>query len=175
VLMTLEIVGLNPERLLRMAAEEGILVMRVRRFDARHMRLSLSVWKRRALFELCARFGWEVKIVSIGLLFRRALWIRRRPMALAGAALYILLMVLSSNMIWQIRVDHAGKNAGEIRRYLHEKRIVPGVFKRKVSVSELRDSLMLRLPDLAHVSVSYEGSCLVVSCQPSLFFFKSVK
>ena len=166
--MTLEITGLGPERLLTMAVEAGLLVRRVHRLDERRIRLSVPVSQRRDFLALCAHYGWETMIVSSGMLLRCASGIRRRPMALAGAVLYVLLVALSSRMIWQIRMDHAGKEAGEIRRYLHEKQIVPGRWKGTVSPSRLQDDLMLRLPDLAYVTVSYEGSRLVIDCRTSL-------
>lgn len=166
--MTLEITGLCPERLLTMAVESGLLIRRVYRLDERHIRLRVPVSQSRDFLALCARYGWESRVISSGMLLRCASCVRRRPMALAGALLYVLLMAMSSRMIWQIRMDHAGKDAGEIRRYLQEKQIIPGRLKSTVSPSRIQDDLMLRLPDLAYVTVSYEGSRLVIDCQASL-------
>lgn len=166
--MTIEVSGLNLERLLNLAARDGILVRRVQRLDARRMQLRVMAWQRRSFFDLCARYGWEIRVVSVGWIIHLAAWMKNRPLFFAGAALYILMMTVSSNMIWQIRIEHADKSAGEIRRFLEKSRITAGRLKHTVSVSELRDQLLLYVPDLAYAAVGYEGSCLVVSCQSAL-------
>lgn len=166
--LTMEVTGLNLERLMSLAAAEGILVRNVRRTDERRIILQIGAHERLAFEALCERYGWKHRVAAKGFTLRALLSIKRRPSAVCGAALYILLMIISSSMIWHVRIEHAGKDAGEVRSYLQSVRIGPGRRKQSVSVSELRDALLLRLPDLAHVSVYYEGSVLAIDCQPSI-------
>ena len=51
--MTLEIEGLNLERLLRTAAAAGLVLGDVQRVDVRAVRVRLPVWKRKRLLALC--------------------------------------------------------------------------------------------------------------------------
>ena len=166
--VTFETAGLNTERLLTLAAEAGIVIKGIERLDERTIRLRIPVYEKAAYLELSERYGWETRAVSQSLLLSVISWVRRRPAILGGLAAYLLLMALSSGAIWQIHVEGAGKSEGEIRRYLIQERIVPGRRIRAVSPSALRDQLMLRLPDLAHITVGYEGSRLVIECQQAL-------
>ena len=110
MLMTLEVGGLNLERLLNLAIRNGILICNVQRLGPCRMRLKLPVWQRKRVFEFCARYGWETTTISPGQALRLGRWLKNKPMLLAGAALYLFLMVVSSEMIWQIRIDNAGKS-----------------------------------------------------------------
>ena len=168
MLMTLEVGGLNLERLLNLAIRNGILICHVQRLGPCRMRLKLPVWQRKRFFEFCARYGWESTTISPGQALRLGRWLKNKPMLLVGAVLYLFLMMISSEMIWQIRIDNAGKSAGEVRRFLIDERITAGKLKDTVSITDLREQIMLRVPDLAHVAIDYEGSRLVLTCQPSL-------
>lgn len=166
--ITAEVNGLNLERLLTLAAEAGLYIQGAERIGPGKVRISLPAREKTEFIELCTRYGWEVHLTRISAVERIIRYIKRRPMLLCGTALYLLMMAISSNMILAVRIDEAGKNLGEIRSYLREEGIGCFSLKAAVSPQKLRDALMLRLPDLAHVSVAYEGSRLVIDCQPSL-------
>lgn len=168
MMMTLEVSGLNLEHLLNLAIRTGIFVCYVQRQNPRSMRLKLPVWQRKRFFDLCVRYGWEITTISSGQALRLGRRIKNKPCLFIGAALYLILIMISSGMIWQIRIDNADKSAGEIRRFLNEARITAGRLKHTVSMTDLREQLMLRVPDLAYVAIGYEGSRLVLACQPSL-------
>ncbi len=163
--MTLEIEGLNLERLLRTAAAAGLVLGDVQRVDVRAVRVRLPVWKRKRLLALCERYGWQVREVSPGMLLRAARMVRKRCTLGVAAALFVGLMYASSAMVWAVRVENAGENVAEVRRFLDEQGVLPGRFKRAFSTDALRDGLMLRLPGLSHVDVRFDGSTMVVSCQ----------
>lgn len=163
--MTLEIEGLNLERLLRTAAAAGLVLGDVQRVDVRAVCVRLPVWKRKRLLALCERYGWQVREVSPGMLLRAARMVRKRCALGVAAALFVGLMYASSAMVWAVRVENAGENVAEVRRFLDEQGVSPGRFKRAFSTDALRDGLMLRLPGLSHVDVRFDGSTMVVSCQ----------
>ena len=166
--MTFETSGLNTEHLLNLTAEEGILIRNIERMDERRIRLCVSARQKKAYLELCERYGWMTTIVSEGMVYRIASMIGKRPMILCGLVMYVLLTAMLSNMICQIRIVDAGKNEGEVKRFLKEENVTIGRWMRAISPEKLRDQLLLRLPDLAYVTVGYEGSCLVIDCQLAL-------
>jgi len=168
VRLTIELIGLNIEKLLTLAAQEGVIIRGARRIDARTLRLHIRPDEKRAIDALCARYGWEVRVVDRGRLLDALGWCRQRPALVASFFLYVALVWLSSGMIWRISIDNAGKNIGEIRRFLRGAEIHPGVAKRAVSPARLREEMLLAMPDLVYVGAAYAGSTLVIDCQPAL-------
>lgn len=58
--LTLELSGLNLERLLRTAGENGVRLQDVRRADERTMRVNVSATQKGKLAALCGRYGWQM-------------------------------------------------------------------------------------------------------------------
>lgn len=165
---TLEISGLNLEKLMSMAACRGIVLRGAERLDARSVRVRVSVCDEKALRAICMQFGWSVGVAGRSRVLRFAGYMKRRWLLLLSCLLFLMLVHLSSNMIWRIRIEEAGKSIGEIRAFLNENRIGPGTWKRAVPLKRIREALALRLPDLAYVGAAYQGSTMVIDCQPSL-------
>lgn len=107
--------------------------------------------------EICA--DWRTRIARM---------ISARKMLIFGAACCVLLVGISSRMILGIRIEHAREYEAEVRRYLKESGVTIGKLKRSFSTDTLRNDLSLRLPGFAFAGLRYEGSVLVVDCQPAV-------
>ena len=163
--MTVEIEGINLEKLLRAVAESGLLVTRAQRRGPRTMRLRVRAAQLGAFYALCARFGWEVREIRAGQLVRALRFLRRRPLLVPSLALGALLVWLCGQMILCVRIENAQENVAEVRRVLAEAGVRPGRMKAAFSIDALRAQLALRLPGLSFVGLRYEGSTLVCDCQ----------
>ena len=163
--MTVEIEGINLEKLLRAAADGGLVVTHAQRCGPRRMRLRVHAYQMKRLQALCARFGWELREVRAGSLVRAARVLRRRAMLVPSMALAVLLVWLSSQMILAVRIDNAHENIAEVRRVLEDAGVRPGRMKAAFSIDELRTRLALRLPGLSFVGLRYAGSTLVCDCR----------
>ena len=163
--MTVEIEGINLEKLLRAAADSGLLVSNAQRSGPRTMRLRVRAHQMKQLRALCARFGWELREIRAGSLVHAARILRRRAMLAPSLALCALLVWLSGQMILAVQIDNAQENVAEVRRVLAEAGVRPGRLKAAFSVDELRARLALRLPGLSFVGLRYAGSTLVCDCR----------
>lgn len=163
--MTVEIEGINLEKLLRAAAESGIVVTGAQRIGSRTMCLRVRAHQMAMLRALCARFGWELRELRAGSLVRAARFLRRRVMLAASLALAVLLVWLSGRMILAVRIENAQEHAAEVRRVLDRAGVRPGRFKAAISIDALRAQLSLRLPGLSFVGLRYAGSMLVCDCR----------
>lgn len=163
--MTVEIEGINLEKLLRAAAESGLLVKGAQRLGPRTMRLRVYAHQMKRLRALCARFGWELREIRAGSLVRAARLLRRRTMLLPSLALGALLVWLSGQMILAVQIDNAQENVAEVRHVLAEAGVRPGRLKAAFSLDDLRARLALRLPGLSFVGLRYAGSTLVCDCR----------
>ena len=167
--VTVEIEGINLEKLLRAAAESGLLVTNAQRLGPRTMRLRVYAHQMKRLRALCARFGWELREIRAGRLVRAARLLRRRTMLLPSLALGALLVWLSGQMILSVQIDNAQENVAEVRHVLAEAGVRPGRLKAAFSLDDLRARLALRLPGLSFVGLRYAGSTLVCDCQRATF------
>ena len=163
--LTLEISGLNLEKLLRAAGDKGLFLRHVRRVDGRCVRVVLPFWKKKELTALCEQYGWQMREADAGIGVRAARFFRKRCMLGVSAALCVALVWLSAGMIWKIEIDNAGENVAEVRRCLAAEGVRVGQFKRMVSTDAVQHALALAVPGLAHVAVRFEGSILVIDCQ----------
>lgn len=157
--------GLNLEKLLRMANEEGIRLSYVRRMSPRALRVCVAFQQKAAFFALCDRIGFGARETGSGLLVRLSRFFRRRPLLPAGAVLAVLLVWLSSQMILAVSIAGAGENIAEVRRVLDREGIRAGRLKAAVSLDALREELVLSLPGLSFAGVRYVGSTMLVDCQ----------
>ncbi|MCI6375873.1 MAG: sporulation protein YqfD [Clostridiales bacterium] len=163
--VTLEIEGLNLEKLLRAAAQEGVVLRNVYRSGERTLRVRVGLRQRRALEALCARFGWMVREVRAGLTLRAARWAARRSTLVAAALLGIALAAASSRLLLRVEILGAGENEAAVRTELLEAGVRPGRLRRALSTDSLRARLEYALPGLSFAGVRFEGSTLVVNCQ----------
>ncbi len=163
--MTVHIRGLNLERLLREAQNAGLPLRHVRRISARCVEAVVPLRQRARLLELCGRFGWEMEEKDAGLLLRALRFAGHRPMLVIGALLCVGLIAVSAQMVLWVDVTGAQEYGAEVRSFLSDEGVGMGRLKRALSLDELRDGLLLRLPGVSHVSLRYAGSVLEIDCR----------
>ena len=166
--MELELVGLNLEGLLTRAAQAGIRIRGARRVDERTMRVCIDAPQRGDMEALCARCGWAMREIRAGAGLRCRRWLRRHWTRAAAVLVFWALTAASSRLLLAVRVENAGRDAAEVQRYVREAGLVPGRPKRTISTDAVRETLLLRLPDLVYASVNWAGSTLVIDCQEAL-------
>ena len=166
--VTVRIEGINLEKLLRAAADSGIVIRSARRNGAREMRLCVRMDQLRQLEALCVHSGWTCILIGSGRFVRLFRLLRARFALVPSMVLCAALVMLSSQMILSIRIEGGGKSVAEIRRVLADEAIYPGRMKRFVSLDTLRAQLAHRLPDLAYAGAYYTGSTLVIDCHDAI-------
>lgn len=163
--LTLELFGLNLERLLRTAGENGVRLRNVRRADERTMRVTVSAAQKGKLAALCGRYGWQMTEVRADWPLRLIRTMKRRWTLGAAMLLSVFWVFVSSEMIWRVEITGAGENIAEVRRCLARENARVGRLKKRVSTDRLAAELALAVPGLSHAAARYEGSTLVVACQ----------
>ena len=90
------------------------------------------------------------------------LWqrLRRRAGLWTGVFLGTALLMWSLGYVWGIEVENAGPYAGEVRLFLEENGIKPGVRRTIVDLAALREGLEWRLPKVKWVRVEWAGVVL---------------
>ena len=154
------VTGLNVEKLVNEARKRGLVLKKARREQNRALTVELSPRDYGAFQALAGEMGYEAgKAEPLGLLklFRR---LSRRAGLWTGILFASALLVWSLGYIWQINVENAGPYAGEIRLFLAENGIRPGIRRSEVDLAALRESLEWRLPKVKWVRAEWAGVTL---------------
>ena len=166
--VTARIEGINLEKLLREAAQQGVVIRAARRVDERRMEICVYAVQESALSSLCARSGWRYTRVRASWQVHVVRFFRSRPLFLPAMALGVMLVWLSSLMILRIRVEHARESEAAVGHVLRQEGIHTGTLKQSIELGSLRARLAHALPGLAFAGVRYEGSTLVVQGYPAV-------
>ena len=165
--ITVRIEGLNLEKLLRAAPQEGIRLRHVGRAQGLAITVSVHAGEYKALCALCARYGWEVYVQRFGPILRAGLFFVRRCMFLPACALCFLMVYLSSMLVLSVQIDGAGAHEPAVRAQLKAEGAHVGALLGKLSTDALREGLEYALPGLSFAGVRIAGSTIVVTCYPA--------
>ena len=154
--------GLGMEKLLNAARQQGISFSRVKREKSRSLLLRCSPKDYAAFRALAEEKGFEVSQAQPMGWLRLEKRLGKRIGLWAGALIALGLLIWALGYVWEVRVENAGAYLGEVRSFLEEQGVRPGIRRSAVSLSELRDSLAWRLPKVKWVRTEWEGVSLVV-------------
>ena len=162
MLVRCRVQGLGAEKLLNEARIKGLTLSQVRREADRALSV-VCVWRDYAPFAAMAQArGFAVSAAQPTGLLRLLRFFARRWGLWTGCLLCAGLLIYAVGFIWQIRIEDAGAYAGEIRAYLEEIGVTPGLRRSAVSLAELRERLEWRLPRVKWVQTEYRGVALCV-------------
>ena len=154
--------GLSLEKLIALAGENEIPLFQLHRAAPKEVSGIIGEKDLPKLMALADTRGWEVKLGSFCYLAAAREWLKKRWGLALGAALMLALIIGSLQFVWKIEILDAGVYESDIRSYLLEKGIKPGIFKSSVSPLQLKNDLEWRFPSVAWVQVSYRGTALMI-------------
>lgn len=153
--------GLNIERLIRQAGEQGIILHALRR-KGRTISGTVAEEQLAALEALSRRGGWRMipgGRVGLGRLADQA---RTRLGLVIGGVVVGMMIAAASQMMWRVEVIGSGTYAADIRQYLTETNIQPVCWKHRVDTGKLRDALEWRYPQVAWIETGWRGVTLQI-------------
>ena len=159
----LEISGAEPERILNFCAQNGIefwdtgpkadFAMQITIHSADYPLVQSQNGKNGIELRLVAAKGGKIITSSM----------KRRFVLCIGVGVCIVLLAISSLFVW--RIDITGNDTisdGVILRALSECGLKNGVFWPALSSDEVRSDMLMKLPDIAWLSVNVHNSCVEV-------------
>lgn len=156
------VTGLSVEKLLNEARKQGIAFSRVKREKNRSVLLRCSPKDYEAFSALAREKGFEVSPAQPVGFMRVEKSMAKRVGLLAGALIAIGLLIWALGYVWEVRIENAGAYLGEVRLFLEEQGVRPGIRRSSVSLPTLRENLEWRLPKVKWVRAEWEGVSLVV-------------
>ena len=154
--------GLSAEKLLNAARQQGISFTRVKREKSRSLLLRCAQKDYEAFSALAREKGFEVSAAQPVGFLRLEKQLAKRIGLWAGALAAVGLLIWALGYVWEVRVENAGAYLGEVKTFLNELGIHPGIRRSGVHLSDLRDKLEWRLPKVKWVRAEWQGVSLVV-------------
>lgn len=154
--------GLSAEKLLNAARQQGISFSRVKREKSRSLLLRCSEKDYEAFRPLAQEKGFEISEAQPVGFLRLEKRLAKRIGLWAGALIVLGLLIWALGYVWEVRVENAGAYLGEVRTFLDELGVRPGIRRSGVNLSDLRGKLEWRLPTVKWVRTEWQGVSLVV-------------
>ncbi|MBO4925297.1 MAG: sporulation protein YqfD [Clostridia bacterium] len=152
--------GLNLERLMNEAGKRKIRFMRVAKKGNRTAEITCTEKDWRTLSALARKKGYETgEARPVGWL-RWLRFLGARWGLLAGAVLGAVLTAFSLRFLWRVQIGNAGAYGADVRAFLEEKGIRPGMLRSEVDLSALREEMEWRWPAVQWVRAEWAGVTL---------------
>ena len=154
------IAGLSAEKLLNEARKRRIPLQGVSRRQDRSLSVLCAPGSYRALAALAEEKGFSVSPAQPTGILRLLQAFRRRWGLMIGAGLCVCLLVFAMQFVWHIQIENAGTYEGEVRLFLQEMGVRPGLSRSAVHLQELAQKLEWRLPKVKWVRAEWSGVTL---------------
>lgn len=159
----LEISGAEPERILNFCAQNGIEFWDTDPKADFAMQITIHAADYPLVQSQNGKNGIELRLVAAkgGKTITDSM--KRRFVLCIGVGVCIVLLAISSFFVW--RIDITGNDTisdGVILRALSECGLKNGVFWPALSSDEVRGDMLMKLPDIAWLSVNVHNSCVEV-------------
>ena len=154
--------GLNLERFVRYAGNQGIRLREIDRSGPRCIRAIASDADIEKLWKIAADGGWRMKEGSRVGVGRMADRVRGRWLLLAVLAALALMTVVAGRFVWDIRIYDAGAYEADVRQALRDMGISAPMLRNTVDLGALRDELEWRYPQAAWVECGLRGMRLEI-------------
>ena len=160
--------GFGAERLLNTLRKNGMTLWDIQRPQPRCIEFSVSKSLSAELEEAAGQMGFSVERLPARGLTLRWEQIRQRRLLLAIAIIFVLLAHVLLQFIWSIEIVNGGRYTGEIRAYLRENGICPGILKHSIQLQQFSDGLLHRLPGVAWARCRIAGNALRIDITPEV-------
>ena len=157
--LRVEVRGAYPERFLNLCARNGINFRNMETLDIGVFRIDMSPKDFLNIRPIASKAMCRIHIVSkngLPFLVRR---IKKRTVLLAGCSIFCIAAWIFTGFVWSIEIDgFDGLDEDKLRRYLEEEGLRIGVRVSEINVEEMRNDILIRLPELSYIYVNFSGA-----------------
>lgn len=154
-----EVEGSYPERFFNLCARNGIEFWDVENLEPGVFRMNMTAESFRRIRPVARKSMCRVRIIKkqgVPFFARR---FRKRAALLAGAAVFCLGAWIFTGFVWVIDIDgFAELDSAALRDALSENGVYIGAYSKSVDIEELKNDILIKMPELVYVSVNFNGS-----------------
>ncbi|MBQ7848703.1 MAG: sporulation protein YqfD [Clostridia bacterium] len=154
--------GLNLERFVCMTATKNIVLCRVERTDGRTLTACTDESFMQELAAMAAEGGWRMTLGERQGAGRALDLLKRRWLAAAAAAVFGLLLMLSTQILWHIEIIGADSYRAELSAALKELGVSVPMPRSRLEPGRLQEALEWRYPQVAWFECGLRGMTLEI-------------
>lgn len=155
----IEVSGAKPERLLNFCAENGIEFWDTSPCEDFAMCMTVHASDYPMLCEQNGKNGCEIRLIASRGGKKISGAVKRRWIFCIFCGLCLILLSVSSMFLWRIDIEgNENISDGEIMRALSECGVKYGAFWPALSSEEVRNSILMKMPDIAWMSLNTRNS-----------------
>ena len=165
--VTVEVKGSYPERFLNLCARNGIGFWNMENCSLGVLRITVRAGNFRKLRPVAKKSMCRLHIVSkSGLPFLKKR-VRKRDALIAGCAVFCLVAWIFTSFVWSVKVDgFDGLDEQKLLDRLSEEGLRIGAMHRKIDTENLRNSVLIDMPELSYIYVNFNGAEARVIARP---------
>ncbi len=154
-----EVKSSYPERFFNLCARNGIEFWDMTTEDLGVFRIRMSVSDFKKLPQIARRAMCRVHIIEKRGLPFFTYRFRKRAALVLGCVVFCLIAWVFTSFVWVINIDGFPElDAVKLKTALADAGLTVGTYVPSVNISELRNSVLIDMPELAYVSVNFSGS-----------------
>lgn len=154
-----EVSGSYPERFFNLCARNGIKFQNMEICDLGVFRIDMSPKTYLGIGEVARKSMCRVHIVSkkgLPFLMRR---IQKRTLLISGCVLFCIIAWLFTGFVWSVNIDgFDALDEGKLLAYLECEGLKKGAVVRSINIEELRNNILIKMPELSYVYVNFNGA-----------------
>ncbi|QZY56551.1 sporulation protein YqfD [Crassaminicella profunda] len=161
--VVIKIEGFSLEKFINYAIARGIYLWDIVRIDYTTLEAKVGLKGYKELRHIVKRAGCKVRIrEKIGYPFFMHK-IRARKMFTIGFVVSICIIVCTTSFIWNVEITGNDKiSKADIEKHLTALGLYEGVFKYKLDINDIENSMMIEIKNLAWVGIQIEGTKAIV-------------
>ena len=161
--------GKFPERFLNVCANKGIFLSDVTYLSETSVRLRISSKAYKELQPITEKTSVTLKILHEGGLPFLMRKYKKRKWLLIGPFIFFITLLVLNLFVWEIEITGCEKVLPkEIEENLAELGIKTGVFRFTIDQQEIKNEMLIKMPELSWIWIDKQGSKLIVSVHESV-------
>lgn len=161
-----EVRGSYPERFFNLCARNGIEFWDMSIVEIGVFRIRMTVTNFKRLPSVARKANCRVHIIEKSGLPFFANRFRKRAALVAGCAVFCIAAWVFTSFVWVIDIDgFAELDTAKLRAALEDSGLSVGTYAPSVNLSDLKNNILIDIPELSYISVNFSGSHALVTAR----------
>ena len=154
-----EVRGSYPERFFNLCARNGIKFRNMELCEIGVFRIDMSPGMYLRIGDIARWSMCRVHILSKAGLPFLARRVKKRTLLLGGCAVFCIVAWVFTGFVWSVQIDgFDGLDEAKLYAYLEREGLRTGAWGRGVNVEELRNNILIQMPEIAYIYVNFSGA-----------------
>lgn len=164
----LKLVGVNQNRIYKLAQKNGILLKNVEKLDYKTLLFDVSYNKIKNMIAICEKNNYNLTIVKRYGFLLLFTFLKQKLGIFLGCLALIALSIFSTNFIWRVKVYGAqGNSLKQVMQILNENNVKVFSLKRDNLILNVKQKILGNVKGVSQVSIMVKGTTVLINIKQS--------